>query len=137
MTPTLVDSGAFFANIVAEDEAHDAASAIFRTALDEGWSLITTNAIVFETHALLVNKARNGRVLGRRFLDAVSAGMCRVERVTVDDELAADALLRQHADKDWSFCDALSFVVTRRRKIKRAISFDGDFREYGKLTILP
>jgi len=44
---------------------------------------------------------------------------------------------RMHArDKDYSLCDALSFVVMERLGISEAIAFDRHFREYGRFTIL-
>jgi predicted nucleic acid-binding protein len=42
----------------------------------------------------------------------------------------------RHADKDWSLCDAISFVVMDARRIGTAFSFDRHFRQYGKLVVL-
>ena len=39
-------------------------------------------------------------------------------------------------DKMYALCDALSFVVMERLRIKEAIAFDRHFREYGRLTVL-
>jgi predicted nucleic acid-binding protein len=44
-----VDSGAFFALLVAQDASHAAASKIFQSARDERWELTTTNVVVIET----------------------------------------------------------------------------------------
>ena len=136
MRRAFVDSGGFFACLVAEDACHARAAELFRRAREEGWRLVTTNAVVFETHALLVNRVRDGRAVALRYLDSVAAGLCRVERVTKRDEARAVDLLTKHDDKSYSFCDALSFVVTERLRIKEAIAFDRHFREYGRLTIL-
>ena len=57
-------------------------------------------------------------------------------RVRSDDERKAIALIRTHQDKMYSLCDALSFVVMERLRIREAISFDQDFRSYGHFTIL-
>ena len=46
----------------------------------------------------------------------------RVERVAEADEAAAIALIRAHADKSYSLCDALSFVICERFGITQAIS---------------
>jgi predicted nucleic acid-binding protein len=43
---------------------------------------------------------------------------------------------RRHADKRYSFCDALSFVVMEQLGVSEALSFDGDFRSYRKIVLL-
>lgn len=57
-------------------------------------------------------------------------------RVRKNDEEKALALIREHEDKLYSVCDALSFVVMERLRIHEAIAFDQDFRSYGKFTLL-
>lgn len=136
MTRVFVDSGAFFAHLVVEDAFHARARMLFEQAADEGWLLATTNAVVIESHALIVSRARQGRALAVEFLDCLDAGLCDVERVTVEDEAAAKGLVRSHADKEYSLCDALSFVVMARLGITKAMAFDRHFREYGRFTIL-
>ena len=49
--------------------------------------------------------------------------------VTRRDEARAVALLRAQADKSYSLCDALSFVVMERLRIGDAIAFDRHFRQ--------
>ena len=136
MKPVFVDSGAFFGHLVAEDAAHETAVALFSRAKTENWDLVTTNFVVAETYALLINRARRGRQHALRLLDAVQTGTFRVERVGPDDEARAMALVRQHADKTYSLCDAMSFVVMERLGITEAIAFDRHFAEYGRFTIL-
>ena len=135
MSNAFIDSGGFFAFLVEEDDFHARAVEIFREARSERWSLLTTNAVVFETHALLISRVRNGRTVALRFLDAVAKGFCRVERVTQADEASAVAIIRAHDDKDYSMCDAISFVVMERLEFTSAIAFDGHFREYGRFTV--
>jgi predicted nucleic acid-binding protein len=131
-----VDTGAWFAHLVAEDADHAAAGRLFKQARAERWWLVTTNAVMFETHALLVNRAREGRTLALGFLDDLEAGVCQLERVTRDDEKNATDLLRSHADKGYSFCDALSFVVIERLRVDAAIAFDRHSQQYGRFAVL-
>lgn len=56
--------------------------------------------------------------------------------MTERDEEQAIKLLREQADKTYSLCDALSFVVMKRLNISSAIAFDRHFREYGQLVLL-
>ena len=45
-------------------------------------------------------------------------------------------LLRAQADKNYSLCDALSFVVMERLRITDALAFDRHFRQYGRVNVL-
>ena len=136
MSTVFVDTSGFFALYARNDADHPQAVAVFRQASSERWQLVTTNAVVMETHALLFNRARDGRNVALRFLDDLRSSGVRVERVAEADEAAAITLIRAHADKSYSLCDALSFVICERSEIAQAISCDDDFRSYGRLTVL-
>ena len=41
-----------------------------------------------------------------------------------------------YRDKDFSYCDAISFAVMERLGITEVIAFDEHFRQYGKFTTL-
>jgi uncharacterized protein len=131
-----VDSGGWFAQLVAEDADHATAQRLFQQALAERWSLFTTNAVVYESHALILNRAREGRALALAFLEDLEAGSATVVRITQRDEARASAIVRAQIDKNFSFCDALSFVVMERLHITDAIAFDRHFRQYGRFTLL-
>lgn len=136
MRRVFVDSGGFFALLSADDLSHQKAQALFSRALTEDWELTTTNAVVFETHALLLNRAWNGRAVALQFLDHIEQGLCTVERIGRQDEHRALDLLRTQADKSYSLCDACSFAVMERLGIQEAIAFDRHFAQYGKFQIL-
>lgn len=136
MKRVFVDTGGFFALLCAEDQCHERARSLFAEADALRWRLVTTNAVVIETHALLVARLRDGRRHGIEFLDRIERTACRIERIRATDEKRAIVLLRRHADKDYSLCDALSFVVMERLKLKEAIAFDRHFRQYGRFVLL-
>lgn len=46
-------------------------------------------------------------------------------------EIEAWEWLRQHADREYSFVDATSFAVMRRRRLSDALTFDNDFTSAG------
>jgi uncharacterized protein len=131
-----VDKSGFYALIVGKDENHGRAEELFTLAQREAWRLLTTNAVVLEAHALLLHRSRPGRETALTFLDAVQNDAYDVVRVRKNDEEKAIALIRAHEDKLYSFCDAFSFVVMERLRIREAIAFDQDFRSYGKFTLL-
>ncbi len=136
MKRVFVDTSGFFALLCVEDQWHQHARALFTRADGQRWRLVTTNAAVIETHALLIARLREGRRHGIEFLDRMERTEFRVERIRATDEKLAMALLRRHADKEYSLCDALSFVVMERLKLKEVIAFDRHFREYGQFLIL-
>jgi uncharacterized protein len=131
-----VDSGAFFALLVPQDASHVAATSVFQRAQAERWKLSTTNVVVIETYALLLSRTRAGRAAAIAFLDALEESSLHIERIRRADERQAVALLRSHADKTYSLCDALSFVVMERLAIDEAVAYDRHFREYGRFVIL-
>jgi predicted nucleic acid-binding protein len=131
-----VDTSGFFALLVAEDRNHAHARELFDQAAREQWRLVTTNAVVTETYALLLSRTREGRTKAVAFLDGLTGSAVRVERVRAGDEKSAADLVRKHHDKAYSLCNACSFVVMQRLGIADAIAFDRHFREYGKFAIL-
>ena len=84
----------------------------------------------------MLARTRPGRPAAIGFLDALEESAVRVERVRRVDEEGAETLVRTHNDKDYSLCDALSFVVMERLRIGEAIAYDRNFRQYGRLRIL-
>ena len=136
MKRVFVDTGAFFAVLVPEDLHHERARVIFTRAGEERWQLVTTNMVVIETYALLLNRAHGGRPSALAFLDAIERDEYQIERVKESDEAAAIDLVRAHEDKTYSLCDAMSFVVMARLGITDAIAFDRHFAEYGRFALL-
>ncbi len=136
MKCVFVDSGGFFALLAPEDQFHAYARMLFLQANNERWRLVTTNVVVIETHALLLARSRGGRRNALGFLDMMASDAYHIERIRKADEERAIALVRAHEDKDYSLCDALSFVVMERLGIAEAIAFDRHFRAYGRFTIL-
>ncbi len=45
--------------------------------------------------------------------------------------------LRARAEREYSFVDASSFAVMRRRRIREALAFDGDFNAAGFVEVRP
>jgi hypothetical protein len=46
-------------------------------------------------------------------------------------------LYGERRDKQWSHVDCSSFLVMEELGIKEAVSFDGDFHEWGRCPVLP
>lgn len=129
-----VDTGGFYALADADDEFHEKSCRLFEKASAESWALMTTNCVVAETHALVL--CRLGRKIALGYLQGILAGSTLVERVTEEHENDALQLLVAHDDKNYSFCDATSFIIMEQLKILEVIAFDDHFRQYGKFIIL-
>jgi len=83
----------------------------------------------------LSNKAQHrgdpGRDQARQFLQNIEASDTLIVQVRARDETRGRYLLFRYTDKDWSFTDAISFVVMERVGIRLAFTFDDDFSQYG------
>jgi len=134
MNRVFVDTGGFYASLNRRDAFHRDAVRLFRRAPSEQWFLFTTNFALAESHALIL--ARMGRNRAWDFLQAIVTGRTNVIRAAEADEQRARASIEQYQDKEFGYCDAVSFAVMERLDIQEAITFDDHFRQYGQFTIL-
>jgi uncharacterized protein len=99
-----------------------------RRLVAERHVFITTNEVLFELHALLVNHL--DREIALRTIRALRSSQA-VVRVRSVDEQPAESILEQHGDKAYSFTDALSFAVMERLGISIAFALDQHFDQFG------
>ena len=106
------------------DQRHDQAR---RLAMAHGSVPVTTSdQIRGETWTFI--RRRGGHRAAVAFLDLLeTSARVTVEFVTQADQEVALAWLRRHDEREYSFVDATSFAVMRRRRISKAFAFDGDF----------
>ncbi|HXG22434.1 MAG TPA: PIN domain-containing protein [Methylomirabilota bacterium] len=116
----------------SKDHHHGEAALLFEHAVQETWRLLTSNFVLSETHALVLT--RLGRDLAADWLRDVPAA---VVRVTAQDEAKAKQILFRYRDKEFSYCDATSFAVMERLRLRHVMSFDPHFTQYGKFTVVP
>jgi predicted nucleic acid-binding protein len=83
-------------------------------------------------------RRRSGHSAAVGFLDRLAA-LRDVEVIHVDEAVEADAWrwLRGRPEREYSFVDATSFTVMRRRRIREALAFDGDFNAAGFVEVRP
>lgn len=125
-----VDTSAWYALIAVDDNHHGEADRVFSRIRLEKMVLITTNHVVGETYTLL--RGRLGASAARTFLERIR-NSAAAERVFVaeDWESAAEELLLQYGDQDFSYVDAISFVTMRRLGITEAFAYDTHFEAAG------
>ena len=129
-----VDTGAWYAIQVADDEWHQDAAGTLRALLARPTALVTSNHVIGETYTLL--RIACGHAAAMRFLDQLEETK-RLERAFVDRplEVRAYRLLRQYTDQDFSFVDACSFAVMRAERIRHAFAFDQHFATAGFMRV--
>jgi predicted nucleic acid-binding protein len=123
-----VDSGAWIALRLREDQHHEVASRAWERLVFG--SVVTTNLVVGETYTYL--RRRRGHTEAWRFLDTLN-GMRRLTRAFITPEIEALAypILRQYNDHDFSYVDATSFAFMRSAGISDAFAFDAHFATAG------
>ncbi len=136
MTPRriFVDTGAWFAAQVADDDHHQEAAGALKGLIALPAVLVTTNHVVGETYTLL--RVTRGDDACRGFLDSLDAS-ARLERLFVGEDLErrAFAMLDRYRDHDFSFVDATSFALMRAERIRYAFAFDAHFATAGFLRV--
>lgn len=98
-------------------------------------TLVTTTAVLLE-YANSASKPPY-RTRAASFLATIEANP-RVRVVPLTPELfeRGRAFYAQHADKDWSLTDCISFVVMRDEGIAEAATGDRDFEQAGFAALL-
>ncbi len=127
----LWDSSAVLALLDADDADHARAERVARLLADERRPCLLTNYVEAETHALLLSKL--GRSVARDWL--LTGGLPVLGAVPAEVEAAREIIAR-HDDKDYSFCDALSFAFMLARGIRTAFTFNRHFRQFGRFEVL-
>jgi predicted nucleic acid-binding protein len=129
-----VDTSAWAALADKDDAHHIDAASIYPSLLKTQRSLITSNLVIAEAYILILNEL--GHPAAINFLGGLKASP-RILRIfsSEDIELEAEKILKQYSDQDFSYTDAVSFVIMKRQKISRAFSFDKHFVTAGFINI--
>jgi predicted nucleic acid-binding protein len=59
-----------------------------------------------------------------------------VIRISKTDEEKARRIIFGYRDKEFSYCDATSFALIERLRIRSAIAFDIHFTQYGRFDLV-
>ena len=137
-TPTSMSNSLFvdtsgWVSIIGQNETfHQACSEAYQQAMQQKRGLVTTNYILTEVVALLINRSIVPRQQMIVFIDALERSpqltILMIDRAVHDE---AWALMKARADKAWSWVDASSFVIMRRLGITEALTTDHHFAQAG------
>ena len=129
-----VDTSAWYALADSGDAHHVESVRHLRSLVGGHRRLVTTNHVAGETYTLL--RVRLGPMVADEFLRRARSSAF-VERVFVQEpwEGAAEDLLAQYGDQDFSYVDATSFIAMHRLGLREALAFDRHFAAAGFRSI--
>jgi len=128
-----VDTSFWLALQLNRDQNHAAADAL---ADQELGPLITTHHVVGETWTFMRKwSGHAGAVEALQRIRTVPT----LTIVHADPEIEDDAWrwLARRDEREYSFVDATSFALMRRRRIREVLAFDGDFTAAGFVELRP
>ena len=133
MRTVFVDTGAWIALIVRQDQLHPSAAARARRLARALTPLLTTNYVMLETCTYIRYHYNHQKVLA---FDTVIQNLIQGGRLTiawVTEEVHGRALdiFREYDDQLFSIADCASFVIARDRKIREVFGFDRHFLTMG------
>ena len=130
MTVYFLDTGFLIALEAADDQHHTAAIAVWHELRNQRVTFVTTSYVFDEVVTFFNSRGHHAKAvtIGETLL-----GSKLVTLVHVDEAIFAEAWrdFSHYADKRYSMTDCASFVVMKRRRIKKTLAFDKHFTQAG------
>ena len=97
-------------------------------------TLVTSNLVIAETYIVLLKELRHKAAT--EFLERIKASP-RILKICSNENIEAEAegILAKYIDQDFSYADAVSFVIMKKQKIRKAFCFDKHFVTVGFTSI--
>lgn len=130
-----VDTGAWVALADKDDAHHEKAASAYPSILKTHRNLITSNLVIAESYVLILNELGHKEAL--KFIEGIKTSP-RILKVYSTEGIETDAeeILINYADQDFSYTDAVSFVIMKKQKIRKAFCFNKHFLTAGFKSIL-
>ena len=112
---------------------HEEAKRILGEVFRRRSKFVTTLPVLCEIQAHFSRSLKKKKLV---LEDFENNPLVHQEEIAHMDQQRAFELLRRHADKSYSLCDALSFVIIRRVGLKQVLTFDDHFRQFGEFEII-
>lgn len=130
MTSLFADTSALYAAADRRERDHDVCRQAYERALRAGDTIVTTEFVVAELHALAVRRSYPDAAL-QLVRGLTTTGRIDVEPVGPARLASAIDLLAARPGRPYSLADAVSFIVMRELGIHRALTLDADFAAEG------
>jgi predicted nucleic acid-binding protein len=132
MSVVFADAFYFVARLNRRDQHHER---VLQFSRDFRAQLLTSDWVLMEVADALAESECRGRV--REFILHLRR-MAACEIVPASRELLDRALdlYHQHADKEWTLTDCVSFVIMRERNVTDALTGDRHFEQAGFIALL-
>lgn len=130
MTAYFLDTGFLIALEAADDQHHAAAIAAWRDIRKTRVRLVTTFYVFDEAVTFFNNRGHHAKAveIGETLLASRVVSLVHVDEATFTQ---AWAEFVRYSDKRYSLTDCASFVVMKRRRIRKALAFDRHFTQAG------
>lgn len=125
------DTSFWVALVLRRDRHHEAAKALWE---QRDQPLLVSNHVLGEVWTFLRRSDSHQTARQARRLIAGSDAV-EVLHVAADVEDDAWRWLDRHDEREYSFVDATSFALMRRRGLTEALAFDGDFSAAGFIEL--
>ena len=135
IAPILLDTSGLYEAGDRRALRHDVARVELMALSAHPGGLVTTEAVITETHAMVLRRV--GPAAALAMVERLTAS-ARIEIVPVDAPLrqAGVDILRSRPGRPYSLADAISFQVMRDRGMTHVFTLDADFAAEG-FTLLP
>ncbi len=121
-----IDTGAFISRYLCADQFHEKSLAKWEEVQARHYKCFTSNFVLDETFTLLGRWADNEFACQKAEMIYTSNAI-DVLRPDHEDELLALEYMLKYADQKISFTDCISFVLMKKKKIKRVFTCDRHF----------
>ena len=125
-----IDTGAFLARYLKGDQNHREALDAWEKLQKSFGRYYTSNFVLDETFTLLARRAGYA-FAAERARNILSSTALIILRPEKEDEIEAVDFFQKYSDQEVSFTDCTSFVLMKKKNLKRAFSFDGHFERAG------
>jgi predicted nucleic acid-binding protein len=127
------DTSFWVALTLRRDAHHEEATTLWQGRREP---LIVSNHVLGEVWTFL--RRRDSHAVALRARRAIaSSSVVEVVHLPADLETEAWEWLDRHDERTYSFVDATSFCLMRRRGVLEALAFDGDFSAAGFVEVRP
>jgi len=125
-----LDTGPLLARHVAGDQYHRQAVAGWERLVQSELRLLSSNLVLNEAVTLMAYRAGYPFAVGRA-RNLIQSPRLVLLRPGEEEELEALVLMEKYADQKVSFTDCISFVLMRKRRVRRVFTFDRHFELAG------